>query len=341
VNLTLVVPGLLAPSFAGPGVAAPGLARLLAASRAPTPVPDGIGAALAPLYGIVRQTDWPLAPIRAAAAGIALGDGYWLAADPVSLAVGAYDVALEGAITDLEPAETTALLATLNTHFAADGLTFVAPAPSAWFVRVPAPPALATQPLAAAARLGLRAAAPTGAAAPTWARWQHEIQMLLHEHPVNAARAVRGRSPVNSVWFADGGVAPQPAARPRPAPLTFAEEGTLAAALATFAGTPRQAPGDGLDAALAAASAARAPSLVVAPGTLELRTCERAWAAPAWRALTRGSLAAVRLVGDGAGAAMVWEARQPGFWDRVRAGWRTPPLATLLARASGPPLGPE
>jgi hypothetical protein len=327
VDLILALPGLLAPMFVARDAAAPGLARLLAAAGAPDIVPEGIGAALAPAYGVARQTDWPLASIRAAAAGLATGDGCWLGADPVNLVVGQYDVALAGAVTDLAPDETAALLATLNAHFAGDGLTFVAPRPDAWFVRTNAVPALATQPLAAARGRGLRALAPTGADAPQWTRWQHEIQMLLHEHPVNAARAARGLAVVNSVWLAEGGTAPPPQGSPDVA--TFAAEGSIAAALALHAGRRAHPVPGALEAALEATQAA---TVVAVPDTeAGAPALDRAWGGPAWRALARGRLASVRIVADGTGEAVAWRARRPGFWARVAA---APSLASLLARVA-------
>ncbi len=47
---------------------------------------------------------------------------------------------------------------------------------------------------------------PQGDHARPWRRWLSEMQMLLHEHPANAARAAQGRSPVTGVWIAEGGV---------------------------------------------------------------------------------------------------------------------------------------
>ena len=38
-------------------------------------------------------------------------------------------------------------------------------------------------------------------------RLQNEVQMRLHDHPLNAAREAEGRLPVNSVWISGCGVA--------------------------------------------------------------------------------------------------------------------------------------
>jgi len=34
-----------------------------------------------------------------------------------------------------------------------------------------------------------------------WRRLQNELQMLLHDHPVNAAREARGELAINGIWF--------------------------------------------------------------------------------------------------------------------------------------------
>ena len=91
--LVLAVPGLLDLRDAGFAFdAAPSLARLLVAASITAREPGDLAAPLAALYGIARQSDWPLAPIRLAALGVDPGDAYWLAADPVTLVVGRDDV---------------------------------------------------------------------------------------------------------------------------------------------------------------------------------------------------------------------------------------------------------
>lgn len=52
---------------------------------------------------------------------------------------------------------------------------------------------------------------PTGKDAKPWHAALNEIQMLLHEHPVNEAREARGEPPVNSVWLWGMGKLPEEA----------------------------------------------------------------------------------------------------------------------------------
>jgi hypothetical protein len=326
-RLVLALPGLLA-SGVDAQRGAPRLARLLAASGVPASLDHGIGAALAPNYGVVRQTDWPLAPIRLAHLGVDPEEGYWLNATPVTLVATHDDIRFAGAVLDLGREEAAALIASLATHFAADGIAFVAPVPDAWFVRAPAAPDLATRPLDALAGRALRDAMPDGRDARTWRRWQNEIQMLLVEHPVNVARAKAGRAPANSVWLSEGGV--RPPAVPLSAPIRTWANGGIAAALASHVGARASKLPESLDPLLAEA---RSDATLVAAldDTLDLAHVERAWAAPAARALARGTLDAVTLIGDGDGHAAMWTARRAGVWQRLAAALLSPDLAALLA----------
>ena len=49
---------------------------------------------------------------------------------------------------------------------------------------------------------------PQGDAGRRWRRLLNEAQVILHNHPVNAARAQAGRVTVNTVWFWGGGGLP-------------------------------------------------------------------------------------------------------------------------------------
>jgi hypothetical protein len=69
--LILVLPGLFERrTDRTPAAHAPALAHLLAIAGPPAREDGGTAAALAARYGVIRQTDWPLAPIRLAALGV-------------------------------------------------------------------------------------------------------------------------------------------------------------------------------------------------------------------------------------------------------------------------------
>jgi hypothetical protein len=337
-HLVLTLPGLLAvpaPLASAPRLTA--LAQLLATADAPRSEPEGIGALLAPLYGVARQSDWPIASLRLAALGVDPGEAYWLAADPVSLVAGRDDVRLAGAISDLHADEAQALITTLDAHFAPDGLAFFAPRPDAWFVRAPTRPRLTTHALDGAKGRALRALLPEGPDAGVWLRWLSEIQMLLHEHPVNLARERQGRAPVSSIWLSGGGSLPERTSR-EASVHTWAESG-IAVALARHAGAPAADLPNNLGPLLRATSRrgaltsahAQAETHVVAfDAPLDLDAIERMWAAPAWKGLLARTLVKVTLIADGEGEALAWTVRRPGLLARTRSRFAKHDLGALL-----------
>jgi hypothetical protein len=328
-HLVLALPGLLART-ADRNLDMPCLARLIASAGAPAREPDGTDAMHAAHYGIGHSAnaDCPLAAARLAALGVDPGTAFWLAADPVTLVAGRDDVRLTGIVRDLGANDAAILIAMLNAHFATDGVEFVAARPDAWFVRAPAPVALRTRPLVAVAGRTLRDLLPQGADAGTWRRWQNEIQMLLHEHPVNIAREAAGKAPANSVWLYEGGALP-PHQDTRAPVRTFADGG-VAIALAQYAGQRALAVPEALESVLASAGdTARTVVALAAP--LDLERVERAWAAQAWSALVQGRLDAVTLLADDNGGALGWTARRPGPLRRIALRFARRDLASLIA----------
>ena len=330
-QLILALPGLFEErgDSAASG-AAPALSHLIALAGTAERQPGGLDAALAKYYGVERQNDWPLAPIRLAALGVEPGEGYWLAADPVTVEVGMASAELAAVVADLDRTETDALIATLSAHFATDELAFVAPRPGRIFVRAAAATRLSTVAASAALRRPLRPLLPQGQDAAIWRRWQSEIEMLLHEHPVNVARERAGRAQVNALWFSQGGTLAPPR-QPATNIATFASNG-IAVALAAFASAPAHSLPDDLDGALAATG--RVDSIVAAPDeALDLASMERAWAAPARTALASGSLDSVQILAESGGDAIIWRTGRPTLWQRVAGRFAARDLRALLDAA--------
>ncbi|MEP7206985.1 MAG: hypothetical protein ABI920_08600 [Casimicrobiaceae bacterium] len=314
-DLTLSFPGLL-DTARDPGepARAPILASMLAAARAVRQESEGRIAALAPRFGVSRTGDWPLAALALVAAGHDPAGRYWLRATPVSLEAGRDDVRLVAAVRDLVQHECDALLALLNTHFSADGLVFVAIQPWDWLVGAASAPALVTHDLATALGHRLRPYLPSGGDAALWSRWEQEIEMLLHEHPVNVARESAARLPVNAVWFQHGGHHPR--ATTVPGLRVWGDDPDV---LALAAHAQASVVAD-LPASLAAILAAtRHADHIVAPArALPLATIEHDFAVPAARALARGSLDQVTILADGAGTpAVAWTLAATPWWRRI------------------------
>jgi hypothetical protein len=136
------------------------------------------------------------------------GEACWLRADPVHLNArreGLVLIPSEG--FSLPAEEAGALVEALNRHFAPE-FEIRAPQPERWCLRAAGEIALQAQAPIALAGADVDANLPSGPAAPRWHAVLNEAQMLLHGHPVNAARERRGEPAINSVWFWGAGVMP-------------------------------------------------------------------------------------------------------------------------------------
>jgi hypothetical protein len=127
---------------------------------------------------------------------------FCLRADPVHLRADTRGLILfDAASFALDEQESRALLETLNSHLAADGLRLVAEHTRRWYLLGEQPQHLQTRPLPLLRGTPVAAAAYGGDGAAEWTRRLNELQMLMHTHPVNQARAVHGQAAVNSVWL--------------------------------------------------------------------------------------------------------------------------------------------
>lgn len=185
-----------------------GLGKLLRRGRTLSPRAD-LSEACCQALGIARQQDWPIAPLTARSAGHDVGNAYWLRLDPVYLDVGMQGLYLRAGLA-VDETETAGLHALLAPLFAQHGLKAFAGRDGVLHVRCGKSPALHTTPLDRVDGRQPTRFLPTGEDAPFWARLLHEVQMALHEHPLNQARTAVGKPPVNSYWPWGGGTIAQP-----------------------------------------------------------------------------------------------------------------------------------
>ncbi|MHB1215800.1 MAG: hypothetical protein ACYCY9_12520 [Thiobacillus sp.] len=186
----------------------PALQTLLARGTRQSCPAEGVEAALCEALDITRQQDWPLAPITLEADGGMAGHAYWLRADPVHLQVMRDHIVLtDGATLDVSAEEAAALAAAIREHFGAD-LSPQPLHPQHWYLKLPETPRLTTTPLPVAVGRDIEPLQPHGDDAIRFRTLLNELQMLLHDHPVNRAREARGDLPVNSLWLWGGGVLP-------------------------------------------------------------------------------------------------------------------------------------
>jgi len=154
---------------------------------------------------------WPIAAItRAFDAGDAPLSA-WLRADPAFVRPdinGARLLACGDALR-LDQAEADAFVSVLRPLFGDVGMPIDAPRPARWYVRLPREaklPTMASPEEALGADLFDHL--PEGPEGRRWRALLSEAQVVLHQHPMNAARAAAGKPPVNSLWFWGGGVLP-------------------------------------------------------------------------------------------------------------------------------------
>jgi len=304
------------------------LAALLKFGRAETMVGDA-NAWLCRAFGVERQQDIPLAPYALLGVGGTPGSDYWLCADPVTVQLMRNRlVLLAGSETAPSAEETEQFVAALNQHFSPEGLHFSAPHPQRWYLRLPATPAMHTHPLAEVHGRDIRHFLPEGGDSAHWRKLLNEAQMLLHAHPLNAAREAAGAFPINSVWLWGGGTlshklsaeydrlyANDPLARGLaiaagipylPLPEKFPESTELAGNAPLFVtehlgDTMRQ--GVGRDAAL--------------------ERLDRDWLTPAIAAVRRGNIQRLTLIAAGETASVTVTLTRPDLWKFWRRGTTT------------------
>ncbi|HCA27536.1 MAG TPA: phosphoglycerate mutase, partial [Betaproteobacteria bacterium] len=166
-------------------------------------------------------------------------------------------------------------------------------------------------------------ARPAGQDNAAWRRIGNEIQMLLHAHPVNAAREARGEPVLNNLWLWGGGVLPGGLHRPF---QSIAADDPLAHGLALASGVPCGAVPEDAGRWLAAAGPANA-ALAVLTGLIDCRRqqdlsgwraeiarLEQHWFAPLTRALQRGALRRLTLHAPGAAAIHHFTLRRRDGW---------------------------
>jgi hypothetical protein len=310
-ELVLVTPGLLA--LAPEVLALDATLSRVAAASGPLVVDDLDQALLGALDMVV-----PPAPLAALGAGMEPAGRFVIRADPVTMRVTHDDVRMVARVDDLDAREVATLVTMLDAHFAAEGLSFLAPRGDAWFAACHAAQQIAATPLDAVVGRSLRPCLPTGTDAGRWRRWLTEAQMLLHEHALGSrTHAVHG------LWFSGGGVLKGRAASRGPSgsngglPRICAGPGRdsdVARGIARMAGSDAL-PFTSVAAAIAAAGDA-SRLVIVLPRAVDGSDASAPIAA-ALHALDRGQLERLELVADGRGVGATWSMGRPSLWRRI------------------------
>jgi hypothetical protein len=221
--------------------------------------------------------------------------GFWLHAEPMHFAAGMSDIAaamLSGAARPTA-AELALLTDTLAPHLRADGFE-LALAPDGWLLRSTRHLAVTTVTPEVATAEGLKPSQPQGEDARELRRLMTELQMLLHEHPVNEHRARVGLPAINAVWLWGQGVLQTGATEPR-LPQAFSDEPYVRGLYRAHGQTVGALPDD---ANSLMASDVHAERLVVIQSD-DLEEIEVKWIAPLRAALSDGSVARLQIFIDG------------------------------------------
>ena len=323
----LVVPGLLWPkdtvAEVTRGLELPALHALLGRgrrARRPALPPERW---LCEAFGLQAE-ELPFGALRLLGEGVDPGADAWLCADPVHLRFSRDTLVVGGAAElDLAGHEAAQLAAAMNEHLAEFG-EFLAPHPRRWYLRMKRVPRIATQDPSAVTGRTLEPFLPQGEEARAWRHLINEAQVLLHNHPVNAAREAEGRATANSLW--PWGAGPLPPVAAAPAAHIHADP-PLAHGLAKLAGVPVTPVPDRFDAAVPQSLtlledlAEAAQCLDAASWRSGLAALEARWFAPLLAALKARRTHGLRLtaLGDDAivdvtlDAGDLWQ-----FWRRPK-----------------------
>lgn len=143
-------------------------------------------------------------------------DAIWLSADPAWVQPDMNGVRLLACgQLQLSMDEAQALAEPLKPVFDEAGLHLEISTPDRWHLKLPADttlPSFAAPEQALGEDLSQHL--PPGAKGRRWRVLLNEIQVLLHQHPLNAQRRARGLAPVNSLWLWGGGSLPGPLKSP-------------------------------------------------------------------------------------------------------------------------------
>ena len=210
------------------------------------PEPAGASAAMPALEHIARfahqrgpQSDWrawvarwlgltqyaQLPPASIAAAGQPVpGETVWFAS-PLHLIAGVGRVHLRrsGRLC-LAPQTLARLAADFNSTFAGSGFALAPLASGEFLLGAPRGLSARTCDPARVPQAGLLEALPLGEGAAVLRRLGAEIEMWLHAHPLNEARARQGEPPLSQLWIWGGGEAAAGTDRDAP-PGTVADQG--------------------------------------------------------------------------------------------------------------------
>jgi hypothetical protein len=297
-TLTLIVPGLNPLRGGDEAARWPQLARL--AGRGSVAKAQ-ISAEQDPLHAAVLDAlqlrdaagKYPSAAVIRTGVTGERASGFWLRAQPIHFAAGLdrlTTVPLQGAAR-MSVAERQMLSLTLVDHLQSTGMQLHEGADGEWLLRSEEPLQVRTVTPEFAASNPHAEILPRGPDAGGLRRLMTEMQMLLHEHPVNTQRQARGLPALNAIWVHGEGILSDMKAESLPA---ASGDDVYLRGIYRLHGQPVKAP---------AADAAELLSQVAGPTVAivdvpDLETLESKWLAPLSRTLLSGAVAKLTVLFD-------------------------------------------
>lgn len=257
-----------------------------------------------------------------ASVGLADSDAFWLHAEPVHFVAGLDRLSFLDLRTTapLTSAERVALFDTMRGEFGTGDLALCAFG-DAWFIRAASALRASTSSPDAAAANELQSVMPDGPDAPVIRRFMTEMQMVLHDHPVNQQRARSGLPAVNAIWPWGGGML-APMACSAELPVAFSCDLFIQGLYRLHEQTVRPLAQSAADLLSMASGQQR---IIVAPMSADPAELESRWISPFTAALADGQLSRLDLVlGE-------WLVEVPG--SALRRFWRRPLAPPQWGRA--------
>lgn len=244
------------------------------------------------------------------------GDGVWLRADPAYVQPDINGARLLAYGEALSPTreETDVMLSSLRPLFGDRGFALDAPTPARWYLRLP-PGGVWPDLSEPEAALGedMFEHLPHGDAARVWRALLNEAQIVLHQHPANERRRVRGLTPINALWVWGGGRMPD---RVRIAAARVRSDDDTLRDCAYFADVPEAA----LPARFASTENADGTEKTTMPGLYDLhrerdlKRFQDDWLCPAISAMRSGAISSLTLDAEDGRRLRLRAAQRWRFW---------------------------
>ena len=310
-RVTLYIPGLAAVLLRAGADHRPLLEKFF--SRAESRQVSNEVAILAECFGLNAES-LAIAPLERFADVGRRDEGCWWRADPVHLTADRDQlVMLPQAALAVTGDEARKLAETFNQSYGAEGFVLETPQPDRWYLRVPVDwHCRSWNPMLVKGQ-AVAEFMPSGADENPVRKLMTEIQMLLHEHPVNQAREAAGQPTINSLWLWGGG---RLSAQVEHALVRITTSLPLVRGLARLAGQI----GESWPADFSAPSVAGdwLIALSIQDFDGDASRLESGLLAPLWRALLRGRIQQIRFYPGGDHLYELTRRSARRFWRRAR-----------------------